>query len=381
MKKVLTFSIFKSNLFGHGGEKRTGQIHEILSSDYSICEVLCKFTFNQGKVALKKKLTGSLYIPEVFRATEIYKHNFSVSRLLDESHKVSRQVKNLEAHSELIKEASTIVWENTLPDFFYLPYLIKKKYLKRVIACPHNIESLVPHQTLRFYGRDKLKFLQQELEPFRVCDKVFTISEEEQWLLNLFDIEAQFLPYYPQGELLTSLMSIRKYRETADRNGAPGFFLSVGSLTNAPTKKGMLNLLEQIKKINQTSSTKYNFKIAGSKTDALRTQHSGLGLDILGQIDNIELDLLLKDCRAVVINQGFSTGALTKVPDMLVAGIPVIIDAGGARTYKRYEGIHVYNSSSDLADLLSSQLPLPPIPEMPIKYYKSFLRSLDGPAS
>jgi hypothetical protein len=95
-----------------------------------------------------------------------------------------------------------------------------------LIAVPQNLESLSPG----IRPPDPNAF-QWELDSLRVADAVFCISREEQWLLRLWDIAAEYLPYYPPATLLSSLSRVRQKRTSSAKDA----FLIVGSCSNPPT--------------------------------------------------------------------------------------------------------------------------------------------------
>lgn len=285
---------------------------------------------------------------------------------------MSAQKRFLKENGETIGSASAVIWENNLPDFFSLPYLIRKTYSKPVIACPHNIESLVPGQSLRWLGKSKTDFLNEEIRALQYCDNVFTISEEEQWLLNLFDVSAKYLPYYPAGVVFEELNKIRTFREST---GDEGFFLIVGSVSNTPTREGMQKLLKHVTS-RSDSANPPEFVVTGYGTDQLAGQFSRKNVTILGYTDQNRLAGLMMGCRAVIINQGHSTGALTKIPEMLVAGIPVLSDDASARSFRRMAGVHIFTSYTDLFELMSVEHPMPPVPPRPTRYFDEFVRTV-----
>lgn len=370
-KRVLSFSVFDSRFIGHGGEKRTRQIEEIVSANDEYQLIKCPFKYNYVRpISLKSKIRRIHNLPEVLSSYSTNRQSLSLDYLLNESVKYYRQDKFLRAHELLIRNADTIVWENNFPDFFYLPYILKQRYKRKVIACPHNLESLISLQALNWNGKSRMHFLNQELEILRLCDQVFTISEEEQWLLNLFGIPAKHLPYYPLGELFDKLITIREKRHAGEKKE---YFLIIGSASNPPTKIGMTSLLRYIARLDSASSGSLHFKVAGYGTEQLAKEFNATNIEILGFIEEQILNNLMQNCKAMIVNQQYSTGALTRIPEMLVAGIPVISNEGGARSYRRMDGVFVYNSLQHLGELLTSELPMPQIPTRPQNFFNTFM--------
>jgi hypothetical protein len=373
MKSVLTMSVFEGSIFGHGGEKRTQQIKDIVSSFHHNHVVFSIDYHGNQTVSLRNKLVHSISIPDSRAASETCRRSLSLNKILIESHKFYTQSRSLDQHDRFFKQATTIIWENNYHDFFYLPYLIKKRYGKKIIACPQNIESLVPRQMSGWLGKTKLEYLRQELEPFRLCDEVFTIAEEDQWLFNLLDIKAKFLPSFPATELLGLNLELRRLREA---NQQEDYFLIIGTVGNPPTRTGMTKLLLDLQKINITEN--YQYKVAGYGTEIFKDQFGSVNnMEILGSLEQAELDLLMVKCKAMIINQDYCPGALTKVPEILISGVPIIINTGASRSYKRMDGVYVYDSISELKRYLNSPLPIPIVPGIPFDRYNSLIDAIE----
>ena len=62
---------------------------------------------------------------------------------------------------------------------------------------------------------------------------------------------------------------------------------------------------------------------------------------ILGEIPDAKLDDLLSTVKALVCYQKFGSGALTKIREILLAGVPVLANSHAARSYHEYNGAGV----------------------------------------
>jgi hypothetical protein len=78
----------------------------------------------------------------------------------------------------------------------------------------------------------------------------------------------------------------------------------------------------------------------------------------------------------MIISQDYCTGALTKVPEILACGIPLILNQGAARSYRRFPGVEVFNSTSELQGHLEHLPSVPPSFEAPDRRYNQFLDSI-----
>jgi hypothetical protein len=374
MKSVLTLSVFEGSKIGHGGQKRTQQIKDLVAASFPHQHIVFPMNYHVGeKVSFRDKLVHSRRLREVRAASDYCRRTFSLDKMLIESHKFHVQDRSMDHYDPIFKQATTIIWENNYQDFFYQPYLIKKKYGKKLIACPQNIESLVPRRMSGWLGKSKLDYLRQELEPFRVCDGVFTISEEDQWLFNLLDIKAKLLPSFPTNSLMKENLELRYARK---KKAQDDFFLILGTVGNPPTRTGLARLLAELQSINATGD--FRFKVAGYGTEVFREEFGAAkGMEIIGSVEQPELDLLMENCRAMIINQDYCPGALTKVPEILLSGIPVIMNTGASRSYKRMDGVYVYDSIAVLNRYLHSPLPIPAVPAVPADNYNSFIEAIE----
>ena len=95
------------------------------------------------------------------------------------------------------------------------------------------------------------------------------------------------------------------------------------------------------------------FWIAGFGTEPLQNLLVHRNAEFLGAVDNQKLEELLVTCKAAIINQAVSTGALTKIQEYLLAGVPIIINHFSARSYHSREGIKIFRSLEELPGLFA----------------------------
>jgi hypothetical protein len=357
-----------SNAFGHGGEKRSFQLESIING-------FAQSTAFAPPHPDRRPWLEKYDVWGTFKKT-VSEHNF---KLPFQKYKLVRyqsknQLTELALSNPRLKHSNTIIWESTFPEYKDFPKLISGYGNKKIIACPQNLESLVDQPYFHWKEKDKITRLSRESSYLRNCSEVFTIAEEDQWLLQLLGIKAKYLPYYPEGLLLKNLLMLRECRvkRNADKNRTKQFLI-LGSATNAPTKRGMQDLLE---KISKEKFFNISFQVAGFGTDCF-SKFASNNIIVHGQININFLEELMLQCEAVIVNQGFSTGALTKIIEFLVAGIPVICDEGSVRSYRRFSGVHSYTSISALKEILNDEnLRLPDLPEKPFHYYESFTKAV-----
>jgi len=219
-----------------------------------------------------------------------------------------------------------------------------------VIGLIHNIESMVPAQV---WPHSQMKLFQQEIEILKKTAACVTISHEDTAVLTNFGIPAVLLPYYPVKEYREQCLEIRKRRVNTTQEKTT--FLFVGTAANPPTRASLVELIRFWEE-DEILSKGYTLLVAGHGTEAVKefVGDSLQSVKILGTLSDEELSERLSVCRAVVIYQKDGSGALTRIPELLLSGVPVIANCHAARTYHNIPGITEYEELSDLPDALSA---------------------------
>ena len=96
----------------------------------------------------------------------------------------------------------------------------------------------------------------------------------------------------------------------------------------------------------------FEVHVAGYKTEELLNQVDHPQLVYHGTFSKEELERQLVETDALVINQSATSGALTRIIEHLIAGIPVIASFGAARDYFQSKDVHVFYSMDELMALL-----------------------------
>ena len=335
MKQLVCYTKFKLDPFSDGGSKRSVQIRELLQ-ERGISYIDDSFTLpkNASKCQLSRW---------AFRAISFI-HRHYPERIKSFS-KYLTLIKYYALRIPVVLDRYTdrdvgFLWENTNDrDMLFL----LKATGHRVIGLPHNIESLVHSKST--------KALEEEVNILRNCDAVFAISKEETWLLRLLGIDAHYLPYYPPKEVESFLSSIRQKRELHLPHSRKVYSL-LGSATNIPTRSGMQALID----FAATKELPFDLLVAGYGTESLK-KVSHPNISFLGTLSTEELEKMLIDIDGVIIYQPPTTGALTRIPEMLLAGIPIFANFDAARNYFGVSGITRYTSFNDLIDRLNASVP------------------------
>ncbi len=334
MKQIVCNTKFKLDPFADGGSKRSVQIRELLNSR--------GIQYMNDPFELPKNVSRLQLVNWSFRAIFfIQKHHPEKVRSLSKLFKLIKYYAlRIPIVIDKYKDQDVdFLWENT--NDRNMLYLLKATG-HRVIGMPHNIESLVHSKSA--------KALEKEVANLKHCDVVFAISKEETWLLRLLGLNAHYLPYFPPKDVESFLGSIRKKRGLRESNQNKRFLL-LGSATNIPTRSGMQSLVDYSAK----KDLPFDLLVAGYGTESLRkVKHSRI--TFLGTLSNEELGRALVETDGVIIYQPPTTGALTRIPEMLLAGVPVFSNFDANRNYFGVNGIALYNSFDELLVLLQSPL-------------------------
>ncbi len=269
------------------------------------------------------------------------------------------------------KEHTLLLWESSRQQNYLMSYAARDMGLK-VIGLPHNLESLVTGQNSDFTGKAAPYWFDEELDSLRQCNSIFTISREEQYILKLFGLEAEFLPYYPTRDVVSYLLRIRENRKS--KSNSKRIFL-MGTAGNKPTFDGMLNRILFFHKEMKNSDLELH--VAGYLTENLK-EHIPANPKIFlhGTLSNEDLAQHLVDCSFCWIHQNISTGSLTKIPELMMAGVPVLLNSDAARNFHNVPGIKVYEHDEDCKLAMQSELPIPGIPEKPLVHEEILIRTI-----
>ena len=233
-----------------------------------------------------------------------------------------------------------------------------------VAAICHNLETLVPFQVTPRGRRDALL---AEVAVLRRCALVVTISREETFVLRNLGAEVHHLPYHPTSAVADQLQAVRRRREAVDDKRD---YLALGSAGNRETAEGLVRLEACWR--SRGAAAGGRLLLAGYGTEQLPAGGDGPGEVLrLGALSTGDLDALLSTVRAAVCHQERGAGALTRITDFLLAGVPVVATEHAARSYYGTAGLTVVPGLADLPVALASRrgawesppAPRPPDPE------------------
>lgn len=230
-----------------------------------------------------------------------------------------------------------------------------------VVAVCHNFETLDVEQP---DFQKHLRLWQHELATLAACDAVITISHEDTIVLNNLRSQAFFWPYYPITSIQQRLLAIREQRKRTPKR----HLLLIGSAANMATRKGMQTIIEYWK-TQSSEQPAEKLLVAGYETHRLLEQHgSDQWIDYLGELPTEAYDQLLCSIRGVICYQERGSGALTRIPEMLIAGVPVLANSHAARSYYNLPGVIEFARLEMLSEVIQqiqeAEFPIP-VPEPP----------------
>ena len=343
MNTIIRYTKFANNPHGDGGSKRSLQVEEYWKQQGA--------EFIDEKFLLPKKYTKLQAIQWCVRAIRFIAQHVGWNkfpRLKDKFNAVLTYALRLPAIYDKYKGQDVVfLWENT-NDVAAL-YLMKAAGAK-VIGYPHNLESLVPTQIDALSHKKAPYWLYEEVERLKLCDEVYAISKEETWLLQLFGVNAMYYPYYPPKEVKRMLLDIKSKREAYHQNTTQEkSYLILGSATNPPTRMGMQRLLDYF---DNEKDRDYEIHVAGYNTESLTLKDDSAIMNY-GTVKTEELEELLISTDGIIIYQPTTSGALTRIVENRIAGIPIYANFGAARDFYNLPDVHVYESFEELEELLS----------------------------
>jgi len=346
---LLRWTRFASDPHGTGPEKRSAQIKALCSeAGYSIEDLDANGTFSRARIwwagIQARRRFGALASVDRAGAGLLGYRTLLYRRALD-AHRGTR----------------VLLWETTYDTV--LPTLAKAAGY-HVIALPHNLESLVTEAAFAQSTYDPSVDLAAEVRRLALADALFTISKEERWFLEARGLSPHYLPYFPDAALAHECAAIRKTRldRTNAQGAVTGPLLLLGSAFNPATARGMSAQLQWL----ADGPARPEIIVAGPQTETALSAHAAPHVRIRGRVDRATLVEIMGQCSALLIHTTGGAGAVTRIPEALLAGIPVVANANAARDQYGVAGVHVYDSPSEFRELVRAPLPIPPPPSAPV---------------
>ena len=336
---VDTFFRFSPHAFGHGGEKRTAQMVELLE-EAGIRREAIPFPI-PSSVQRVRFLKDAVYREGLALAVKM----MGCAALKNRRNDLRTTAAEYAYFYHYFKNSPSrvVLWDYTFSRYAILPYAARKAG-KKVVAIPHNLESLVPEQPSYFSRRMSPHWLEEEVGYLRDCEAVVCISQEETWLLRTLGVRAHYLPYYPPKETRAYLEDIRRRRMAVSPSSEP-YLLMLGTAGNPPTLRGMLDRIAAHQEKNSPILV-----IAGYLTEKMLLNESkgNPRIRLEGEVSKERLAALMVGARAMLIHQEPTSGALTRVTESLIAGVPVLCNFNASRSFYHKEGVYIYETSEQM---------------------------------
>lgn len=339
-KEIIYLTRFKIDPHGNGGDRRAAQIVNIYNP-----QIINLFTED------KKIKKTSLIFKILKKIPMALYHRYSKYIARSIGWQLSHYYYGNKIDKEGIKKIKNIkvneIKKVIIDDPIYFPKAFKYLKDKHIykIAMVHNIESLVRAQV---YPMRQERLFVKEIQNLKDADEVITISREDSLLLNNFGIINTFLPYEPNQYIQNQMMKVKKARKNVKKKIG---YLLFGTAANPTTYEGMLEFLQSWSK----NKINKNLFVAGFATERIEELNRDLlseRITVLGTLSESELLDLLTKVTAVIVYQKSATGSLTKIPELLIAGVPIIGNCYALRTYYNMPGIIEFGSFHELEKIL-----------------------------
>lgn len=334
----------------HGGTRRTQQLREILERRGA--RVINLPLASERRTSLGARAMGAARGIAVSPFSELRR----VRRPAGLYHRAMADLALSAAPAAL-----PVVWEGGPGEAFYGGWAAHRNG-HRVVAVPQNFDALTPGMASSWTGHRSPDWFEEELNELRHADAIFVLSSNDRWLLSLYGLDSDVLPYHPPADVEEGLLELR--RERSARSQPTAVVLALGTLGSEPTARGFHELYRMLT-TPETRSTARSLVVAGFGTEQLRSDFERVGARVLGSLSEADLRSQQLDARALLVHYVPTPGALTRIPEALIAGIPVIANRHAARGYESLAGIHVYDGPDELVQLVATDLPMPPIPPRP----------------
>jgi glycosyltransferase involved in cell wall biosynthesis len=251
----------------------------------------------------------------------------------------------------------------------YLSPLLGKEAGLPVFATPQNVEALAGGHAVKRPSDYPLAEICVEMAALRRADSVHAICQAEQWFMAWHGVQAGFLPYHPPAPIRRQMLDVRARRTHTPNSGR---LLMMGTTTNPPTRQGMLIVLAAL---STAPADAPPLDVIGTGTEALSSEFSHPRFHFHGRVSTERLDELLAGAKATIVHQPLAIGALTRIAEMLMSGLPVLANPIAARSTGHHQGVYVFEDEAALNSLCAADLPMPPVPAVP-ELVRSAIRSL-----
>lgn len=304
-KTLLHVKLYATSSEKHGGVKRTKQLSEIIADigcDHLVQDIAApELTYDIPKLLTSGLITRAFW--------HVVHRRLSLRGALTFALRGSALLRLVE------KINPTIVLLETGPGRSLLLPQVLAFHNIPFITFPHNIEGLVPGQIQTSFPT-QWQGLAWERAAYSAAERTFTISDFDAAILRTMGVAASCLPYFPAKADQINFRRVRERRTESEKT----FALILGTVRNPPTRIGMQRLLADLASEHDSD----HYVVAGYGTEELG-HFASPNISIKGGVSDSELEELLVGCQYVLVQQVQTTGLMTRMTEMNLAGVPLLI--------------------------------------------------------
>ena len=243
-----------------------------------------------------------------------------------------------------------VFWESNV-HYNYSSLLLFKKLGFKIVALPHNIESLV-NDKLDHYLLCDSAGSQFESETFylSLCDYILPISHLDCHNLSSLNTPVCCLPYIPQHDPCSLNYSVYKSR-SSDTILNPPIIVVPSTCDNPPSFRAAQELIHHISSSRSLES--YTFHFCGKGSQRLQLPSTASNVVLTGYLQNRQYEDLLCSCTSILIYSRSLTGLLTRVTELESTGIPLIVNSDASVQHPSSPCLFTYSSLEDISSLLA----------------------------
>jgi hypothetical protein len=214
------------------------------------------------------------------------------------------------------------------------------------VIATHNIESLDlgrMHIGSVFAAQRAGVDFANEMRALSNYAERLAISKTEASVLTGIGLSCQYYPYVPAGQVRDNLARICAVRQTSepDRN----LFLLLGTASHAPTRRSLAWFLNCAREQGLPGGAR--IAVVGSNVDQLLAHDERVtGIEVLGRVPDEELFDLLTHVGAALVPQRMGFGALTRIPELACAGVPMLVFPHASYAIDPPPGVHTLRTDS-----------------------------------
>lgn len=210
----------------------------------------------------------------------------------------------------------------------------------RVLAFPQNIESLNDTSCHEYHAKGGLPGAAREISYLGSrCAGVWAISSEDAWLFGQVSAHVHWLPYIPPDYIQTRCAVVRERRALSSRD-----HVLIMNTRQATADEGVRRLMETLEE--QSIRT----VVCGRGTEHYLTWRRWKNVTVIGTVNDEQLIDLWARSRCAVIYGRKGSGALTRIPELLLAGVPVVCNVAAARSAWLWQGIVLADGMRELPE-------------------------------